>query len=80
MPTLHVRNVPEALYCRIREQAQANQRSISAEVVFLLDRILSESWRPQNEVLTTIRRRRFFRPAAVRAPGTTELLRQDRDR
>ena len=80
MPTLHVRKVPDTLYDRIREQAQANQRSISAEVIFLLDRILNESWRPQTEVLNSIRRRRFFRPATVGAPGTTELLRQDRDR
>jgi plasmid stability protein len=80
MPILHVRNVPDTLYDRIREQAQANQRSISAEVVFLLDRLLSDSWRPQNDVLSSIRRRRFFRPATVGAPDTTELLRQDRDR
>ncbi len=44
MPTLHVRNVPETLYDRIREQAEANQRSINAGVAFLLDRIASENW------------------------------------
>ena len=80
MPTLHVRNVPEALYERIQEQAQTNQRSISAEVIVLLNRILSETWRPQTEVLAGIRRRRFFRPATVNAPDSTTLLRQDRER
>jgi plasmid stability protein len=80
MPTLHVRNVPEALYERIQEQAQANQRSISAEVIVLLNRVLSETWRPQTDVLASIRRRRFFRPATANAPDSTTLLRQDRER
>ena len=80
MPTLHVRNVPEALYERIQEQARANQRSMSAEVIILLNRILSETWRPQTEVLDSIRRRRFFHPASLNAPDSTTLLRQDRER
>ncbi len=80
MPTLHVRNVPEALYERIQEQAQINQRSISAEVVVLLNQTLSETWRPQTAVLDSIRRRRFFRPATVNASDSTTLLRQDRER
>jgi plasmid stability protein len=80
MPTLHVRNVPEALYERIQEQARANQRSISAEVVVLLNQVLSETWRPQTDVLASIQRRRFFRPASVNAPDSTTLLRQNRER
>ena len=35
MPTLHVRNVPESIYDRLRPRAQARNRSISAEVVML---------------------------------------------
>ncbi|MCA9951300.1 MAG: hypothetical protein KDE48_16735 [Anaerolineales bacterium] len=31
MPTLHVRNVPETVYARLRERAQTQNRSISAE-------------------------------------------------
>jgi plasmid stability protein len=80
MPTLHVRNIPDELYERIRNKAQANQRSISAEVVVLLNQILAETWRPQSEVLASIKRRRFFRPAEVGAPDSVTLLRQDRER
>jgi plasmid stability protein len=36
MPILHVRNVPEDLYERIRRRAAEEKRSISAEVVDLL--------------------------------------------
>ena len=80
MPTLHVRNVPDELYERIRGQARSNQRSISAEVVVLLNQILAETWRPQSEVLASIKRRRFFHPADVGAPDSVTLLREDRDR
>jgi len=80
MPTLHVRNVPEDLYERIRIQAASENRSISAEVIMLLQRAINEPARPQSEVLAGIRRRRFFRPEEANAPDTLTLLREDRAR
>ena len=79
MPTLHVRNVPESIYDRLRQRARARNRSISAEVVMLLDLALEESENNQAQVLDRIRRRRFFDPASVNAPDSTTLLREDRD-
>jgi plasmid stability protein len=75
MPTLHVRNVPETLYDRLRERAQEQNRSLSAEVVMLLDFALEESTDMQAQLLDNIRRRRFFNPAAAGAPDSTTLLR-----
>jgi plasmid stability protein len=80
MPILHVRNVPEPLYERIRACAESRKRSISAEVINLLEQALEEPTRPQAEVLAGLRRRRFFRPAAAGAPDSTTLLREDRSR
>jgi len=80
MPTLHVRNVPDDLYERIRHRSRAQNRSISAEVITLLQRALEDRARSQNEVLDRIRRRRFFRPDEAGAPESTALLRQDRGR
>ena len=80
MSTLHVRNIPEQLYERIRRRAQAQGRSITAEVISLLERAVEESESTQAEVLADIRRRRFFRPADVGAPDSTTLLREDRQR
>jgi plasmid stability protein len=80
MPTLHVRNVPEPLYDRLRQRAQDRNRSISAEVVTLLDFALEESEFSQLELLNNIRRRRFFNPAQAGAPNTVTLLREDRER
>ena len=80
MAILHVRNVPDELYERIRRQAQAQNRSISAEVIVLLDRALGGAERSPEEVLANIRRRRFFNPLEAGAPGSTAILREDRAR
>ncbi|HXO21350.1 MAG TPA: Arc family DNA-binding protein [Thermoanaerobaculia bacterium] len=79
MPTLHVRNVPDELYERLRESAEASSRSMSAEVVTLLDELLASA-PAQKDLLAGIRRRRFFRPAEAGAPTSTVLLRKDRGR
>jgi plasmid stability protein len=80
MSTLHVRNVPDDLYDRIQRRARAQGRSITAEVVSLLERAIEETENLQHEVLAGIRRRRFFSPSEVGAPDSTTLLREDRQR
>lgn len=80
MATLHVRNVPDGLYERLRQQAEAQNRSLSAEVIILLNRALEETAGDQASVLARIRRRRSFSPADVGAPDSTTLLREDRQR
>jgi len=76
--TIHVRSVPDALYAQVRELAQAKQRSLSAEVVALLETALAAESRRQQQanVLDAIRRRRFIPPAG--APDSVDLLREDR--
>lgn len=80
MHTLHVRSVPENLYTEIRSLAQIKQRSLSAQVIVLLQRGLEvEKQRSQTaEALENIRRRRFVLPQD--APDSTEYLREDRGR
>ena len=80
MTVLHVRNVPEELYERIRQQAQAQNRSISAEVITMLERAMATSAPTQAELVQKIsRRRRAFYPAQNSAPDSLQLLRQDRN-
>ena len=79
MPPLHVRNVPQPIYDRLRQRAQERNRSLSAEVLVLLDDALEETAVPQSEILNHIRRRRFFNPARINAPDSATLLRQDRE-
>lgn len=77
VPILHV---PDELYERLKKQAQANNRSVGAEVIWLLARALTGAGRDQAELLNGIRLRRSFRPLDQGAPGSTTLLRQDRER
>jgi len=80
MPTLHVRNVPQNVYKRLKQYASVENRSISAQVTLLLSQTLqeSESRLAQARILGNIRRRRFI--PSRRAPDSAELLRQDRKR
>ncbi|MGB2910374.1 MAG: hypothetical protein WBD56_05685 [Anaerolineales bacterium] len=80
MPVLHVRNVPDSLYEQIKQQAQRSNRSISAQVITLLQRVLTDGGSPQSEVLGSIRRRRFFNPHEINVPISTTILRDDRAR
>jgi plasmid stability protein len=80
MPILHVRNVPDELYGRLQRRAENQRRSLSAEVITLLEWAVTEAEGPAEVPLAAIRRRRAFEPAAVGAPDSTILLRQDRER
>ncbi len=80
MPILHVRNVPDELYAHLQQRAETQRRSLSAEVLTLLEWAIEESERTPEATLVSIRARRFFNPAEVDAPDSTMLLRQDRDR
>lgn len=74
MATLHVRNVPDNIYKTLKARAQAEGRSLSAELVNLLHRALSQPYRSQGELLQAVERQRRFNPAKIGAPSSLELL------
>lgn len=80
MPALHVRNVPEPLYASLRERAQAEGRSISSEVIVILQDSLRRPHRTQAEVLASLAARRRHGQPTTAAPSPVELVREDRDR
>ncbi|MGD2145409.1 MAG: hypothetical protein PVH41_01795 [Anaerolineae bacterium] len=80
MAILHVRNVPEELHARLKQRAEAQNRSLTAEVVTLLTWAVEEAERAAETPLESIRGRRYFEPASVGAPDSTTLLREDRER
>jgi len=80
MPILHVRNVPEDLYQLIRRQAREQKRSISAQVIYLLDRAVQTSPENQARLLENIRQKRTYQPKRDGAPNSLHLLREDRER
>jgi plasmid stability protein len=79
MPVLHVRNVPQDLHTRLKERAETRQRSLSAEVITLLEWAIEEVDRASELSLESIRRRRSFEPASIGAPDSIALLREDRE-
>ena len=68
MATLHVRNVPDELYERLRRQADAEGRSIGAEAVQLLDQQLGGASR------RGLRRRRGPAPGERMGPAGRAML------
>lgn len=82
MATLHVRDFPDELHTKVRDMAAVRRRSISAEVVVLIDQALrQEELRDRRaRALRRIARRR--RSAAPRpgAADTLTMLREDRAR
>jgi plasmid stability protein len=79
MAILHVRNVPEKLHTRLQRRAEIQRRSLSSEVIILLEWAVEEADRTSEATLASIRQRRSFNPATAGAPDSITLLRQDRD-
>ena len=79
MATLHVRNVPDSLYQRLRAHAAAHHRSLSAEVIDLLESGVAARDR-QEETLELLERLRVIRESLPPVPKgyTADLIREDR--
>lgn len=77
--TLHVRGVPDGLYDRVRKLAAARQRSLSAEIVQLLEQALTDEdlRAEQAALLESIRRHRYAPPEGM---NSVVMLREDRQR
>ena len=80
VPILHVRNVPAPLYAELRRLAAARRRSLSAEVLELLDRSIAEAREREarRDLLDGMRRRRLARVG--RKTDSTAWIRELRDR
>lgn len=85
MASLNVENIPDDLYARLQQLAAAQNRSISEEVLSLLERVLQAeepkhiSPEATRQLLAEIRERRDRRPVAMAELDSTALIREDRD-
>jgi hypothetical protein len=64
----------------LKQRAEVQRRSLSAEVIMLLEWAVEEVERRPVASLDAIRARRYFNPATAGAPDSTTLLREDRAR
>ena len=81
MPTLYVENVPEELYSALRERAAANGKSITSEVLSLLQQNVPtrRELARRKQFLKLAIRLRAQRPRSS-GPPSEELQREDRMR
>lgn len=84
MATLHVRGFPEELYERLREEAKASRRSISAKAIELLRRAMeTETEGPKLSLAESLKRADHIRAKTRWEPGmqtVVESIREDRER
>jgi plasmid stability protein len=74
MATLHVRNVPDDLYEQLKQLAASEKRSISAQVVTLLDQMLPASSQKEDQARShRLFRRKTTEPAATVGEVTAVL-------
>ena len=81
MAELHVRNIPADLHERLRERASAEGRSLSAEVVAILRRVLDPpvAGSQRSDAVDRLRRIQARHRLAQGAPPAEALVREDRD-
>jgi plasmid stability protein len=89
MATLNTLNIPDELYEQLQELAKAENSSVDAQVITILQNALqktktqlTEDERRKNvpKLLEEIRLRRESRQTDVEWPDSTALIREDQDR
>ncbi|BAY90908.1 MULTISPECIES: hypothetical protein [unclassified Tolypothrix] len=88
MANINLLNIPDDLYEKLQELAQAEHSSIDAQVITILQNALAKKAQPTEEerrknvpkLLEESRNRRRLNPADFGLPDSTELIREDRDR
>ena len=76
VPTLYLRDVPEAVVRTLRRRARRNRRSMNAEAIAILQQALDGD-RAESDLMERLRSLRYARPEG--APTAEELIRQARD-
>lgn len=78
VPTLHIRNLPEPVYDKLKRRAVENHRSLNAEVLALLNAELEEE-RREGEITRRLRKLAYEINLPADAPKPEEILRELRD-
>ena len=85
MPTLNVRNVPKPVYEGVRRIAELDKRSLSQEVLWILERFIEErkvsrSSREARRLAEALREEVRGRIEPLTTEEMVALIREDRDR
>jgi hypothetical protein len=77
MPTLYVKDFPGPLYNKLKTVAEKDRRSVSAETIVLLEKVLEAGGVAGSNAVDSIINLRLETKAG---PSVVELVREDRDR
>jgi plasmid stability protein len=83
MATLYVENIPDERYKALREQAKNNQRSIAAEIFWLLEHFVptEAELKKRRKAIDALKRIRALTPLGPGPfPSAEEMIREDRER
>ena len=83
MATLYVENVPDDLYEALRKRASTQRRSISAEVLSLLELHIptKKVLKARREAFRKLQQLRFTKSVSDESfPSSVEMIREDRER
>lgn len=80
MPSLQVRDLPDALYQKLRRQAATEHRSLAQEAVALLSRSLNLPEPPQARRAALLAEIKRNAPHMNQTPEPAALIREDRER
>jgi plasmid stability protein len=85
MAILHVRNVPDDLYQQLQQRADSKHRSLSAEVLVLLEQAMAEPRAYNTAVYADlfghiVRKREALTAASAAFPDSVADIRADRER
>lgn len=58
MPSITVKNIPEEIYNKVREQAEAHHRSINSEIIACLEQTVQARTISDDQILKEARRLR----------------------
>jgi plasmid stability protein len=78
MANLTVKDLPDALYEKLKSQAHANRRSIASEVTVLLERALGERATPEDALLRRAKQLRDRTPTTLTEDTRREAVRRGR--
>jgi plasmid stability protein len=71
MPALTLKNIPDDLYKRLKEAAQAHRRSLNSEILYCVERTLNPYRIDVSEHLSAARK---IREKTAKYPLTDDLL------
>ena len=81
MPTLQIRDLPQDVYDRLLQSAEANRRSLTQEAIVLLEKAVENEERKAKK-LNALKTMRELSPhfKGITVDDVVSMIREDRDR